>query len=182
MPRLFTGLEIPQSQRTQLSLLQTGLKNVRWIEPENFHVTLKFIGDVTPRTADEIVDALGSRSWAAPEIRLGELGTFGKEKSRTVYASVAEDPVLSALAQSQERLMQMCGLDPEGRKFIPHVTLCRTRSGTGNEAVARYLSIHGGFSAPPFRPARFVLYSAKESTGGGPYRVEQGWEFEPQPS
>ena len=43
MPRLFTGLEIPENVMNELSLLRGGLRGARWIEPENYHITLRFI-------------------------------------------------------------------------------------------------------------------------------------------
>lgn len=178
MPRLFTGLEIPPPLRTRLSFLQTGMDNVRWIEPGNFHITLRFIGDVGRRDAHMIVDALSSRSWVAPSVKLGELKAFGNSKPSSLYASVWDDERLTRLAAAHERLMQRLGLPPDGRRFTPHVTIARLRGGTKPESVARYLARNGGFSAPAFEPARFVLYSARESTGGGPYVVEESWPLE----
>ena len=55
MPRLFTGLEIPKALGETLSLLRGGLPGARWIDPENYHVTLRFIGDVDDDIADEPV-------------------------------------------------------------------------------------------------------------------------------
>lgn len=178
MPRLFTGLEIPPQLRTYLSFLQSGMDNVRWIEPGDFHITLRFIGDVSRRDAQMIVEALSSRSWVAPSVRLGELKAFGNSRPSSIYASVHEDERLNRLAATQERLMQRLGLPPDRRRFTPHVTIARLRGGAKPQAVANYLAAHGGFSAPSFQPARFVLYSARESTGGGPYVVEDSWPLE----
>lgn len=177
MPRLFTGLEIPPMLRTQLSFLQSGLDTVRWVEPGDFHITLRFIGDISPSGANAIYEALSSRDWQAPEIRLGELKSFGNSKPSSIYASVQESEKLLRLAASHERLMQRLGLPADGRKFTPHVTIARCRSATKPLAVARYLAENGNFSAPGFTPARFVLYSARDSTGGGPYKVEEAWDF-----
>ena len=58
MPRLFTALEIPRNAAMSLSLLRGGLPGARWIDVENFHITLRFIGDIDGRTADEVVDKL----------------------------------------------------------------------------------------------------------------------------
>ena len=60
MPRLFTGVEIPSDVGQALATLRGGLPGARWIDPENYHLTLRFIGDVDNRTADEIVDRLGN--------------------------------------------------------------------------------------------------------------------------
>lgn len=182
MPRLFTGLEVPIAHRTALTLLQSGqpkgTRNIfRWIEPENFHITLRFIGNVSPRTADAIVEALDERDWQAPNIELSELKCFGGAKPTSIYAGIKANDSLNALAASQERLMQSLGLPPDTRRFTPHITIARCRGATADQ-VARYLSSQGEiFNLPPFRPHRFVLYSAREPQGGGPYRAEELFSF-----
>src|SRR3954453_13455923 len=75
-----------------------------------------------------------------------------------------------------ERLMQRIGLDPEGRKFIPHVTLARLHDATDRD-VADYLSLRGYFPSKAFTAERFVLFSSRASTGGGPYVVEDAYEL-----
>jgi 2'-5' RNA ligase len=78
------------------------------------------------------------------------------------------------LQAEQERLMRRIGLEPEGRKYIPHVTLARLRTSSSRD-VADYLAARGLFRTPDFRVARFVLFSARNSTGGGPYVVEASY-------
>jgi len=172
MPRLFTGIELPQTQRTMLSLAQSGLPNARWIEQEDMHITLRLMGDVERRRANDIVDALRAKSWNQPTIQLGELRAFGGSKPSSVHASIADDPILTRLQAAQETLICKLGLPEDHRKFTPHVTLARCRQATA-EQVAHYLGQFGGFSAPRFQPTSYVLYSAKESVGGGPYYVEE---------
>ena len=70
-----------------------------------------------------------------------------------------------------ERLMQRIGLEPEGRKYMPHVTLARLRDAS-NRAVAEYLAARGYFRTAAFPVSRFVLFSSRASVGGGPYVVE----------
>ena len=70
--------------------------------------------------------------------------------------------------------MRRVGLDPEGRKFIPHVTLAWLRDAS-NQDVADYLSMRGYFPTKTFKAQRFVLYSSRASTGGGPYVVEDAY-------
>lgn len=177
MPRLFVGLEIPPSQRAALALGQSGLPETRWIEPTDFHITLRFIGDVSPKQADTIVEALDSREWTAPHIAFDGLAVFGKSKPRSLYVRVLEDARLMRLAASLERMMQQLGLEPNPQKFTPHVTLARFRSAVRPEAVADYFNKSGPLTAQPFTPTRFVLYSARESTGGGPYIAEEAFTF-----
>ena len=74
MPRLFTAIEVPGQVAEQLSLLRGGLSGARWIDPENYHLTLRFIGDIDDATAAEIIDALVLRhapAWRATELAEG---------------------------------------------------------------------------------------------------------------
>jgi len=70
--------------------------------------------------------------------------------------------------------MQRVGLEPEGRKYTPHVTLARLRDSSSRQ-VADFLSTHQPFRSIPFRISRFVLYSSRASVGGGPYVVEAAY-------
>lgn len=175
MPRLFTGLEIPADVAFALSLKRGGLPGARWIDPENYHITLRFIGDVDGKTADEVVDSLDRLSNSLQfSIRLTHLGTFGGDKPRALYAGVEPSESLSRLKAAQERVLQRAGLPPEGRKFVPHVSLARLR-GTADADVARFIAEAARFEPLSFAPARFVLFSSRDSVGGGPYLVEQGY-------
>lgn len=172
MPRLFTALEVPPEVGERLSLLRGGLPGARWIDEENYHVTLRFIGDIDFRTADEIAVALSRVKRREIELFFDGLDAFGTSKPHSLVARVPFSRTLGELQAEHERIVQKIGLPPEGRRFTPHVTLARLR-GTAQREVADYLALRGGFFAGPFPVSRFVLLSSKDSTGGGPYLVEE---------
>jgi 2'-5' RNA ligase len=175
MPRIFTGIEIPEVTGFLLSLKRGGLPGARWIDQDNYHITLRFIGDVDYATADEVSRMLERFADGPPlGLRLTHLGVFGGDKPRSLYAGVEPNEELQRLQASQERLLQRIGLRPEGRKFSPHVTLARLR-GVGPGAIAEYLAQSPRFEAITFNVERFVLFSSRESVGGGPYVVEQAY-------
>jgi 2'-5' RNA ligase len=175
MPRLFTGLEIPTDIAQSLSMLRGGVPGARWIDPENYHVTLRFIGNVDDDVAVEVESLLSrTRPRNVFELRLDGLISFGGNKPRAVVATVASSPALMEAQAEQERLMQRIGLEPEGRKYTPHVTLARLRDASSRD-VADYLSARGHFRSPSFKVPRFVLFSSRASTGGGPYIVEASY-------
>jgi 2'-5' RNA ligase len=174
MPRLFTGLEIPKDIAESLSLLRGGLPGARWVATENYHVTLRFIGDVDDAVAHEVESLLGRIRRRPFELRLDGLTSFGGRKPRAVVATVAaSQPLIEAQAE-QERMMQRIGLPPEGRKYTPHVTLAWLRD-TSSRSVADYLSSRGHFQTRAFPIAQFVLFSSRASVGGGPYVVEASY-------
>jgi RNA 2',3'-cyclic 3'-phosphodiesterase len=174
MPRLFAGLEIPEEVGHTLSMLRGGLPGARWIDPEDYHVTLRFIGDIDAVSANEIASMLFRINRKPFEVTVQGLQSFGGKKPRAVVASVLPSRPLIELQAELERLMQRLGLDPEGRKFTPHITLARLRDAT-NQDVADYLSMRGYFPTKIFTAQRFVLFSSRASTGGGPYVVEDSY-------
>jgi RNA 2',3'-cyclic 3'-phosphodiesterase len=171
MPRLFTGLEIPPDVAAKLAELRGGLPGARWIEPADYHVTLRFIGDVEPRLADDVVDALDGLRARPIRVEFTGLDAFGGEKPHAVVARVKTADALVDLQAEQERRLRRLGLAPEPRKFTPHVTLARLRRGTA-EDVAGYLTTRHALALPAFVADRSALFSARESVGGGPYAVE----------
>ena len=174
MPRLFTALELPVDIVFSLSLLRGGLPGARWIDAENYHITLRFIGDIDDCTADDVADSLDQISRPSFSVALGGLGSFGSRKPHCVWAGVTMTPDLIDLHAELERRMQRIGLEPERRKFAPHVTLARLK-GSSAADVAGYLALRGDFRSPPFPVGRFVLLSSRASRGGGPYVVEEAY-------
>jgi 2'-5' RNA ligase len=179
MPRLFTGLEIPQHVASHLSLFRGGLAGARWIDPENYHLTLRFIGDIGMREADAVAEGLERVRRAPFTLRLNGLGTLGTKRPHAIVATLAPSPALIELQGEHERIIQRLGLPPEGRKYTPHVTLARLRTGNAR-AIADYLSMRGGFTSGPFTVDRFVLFSSRDSVGGGPYVVEEAYDLSGQ--
>lgn len=174
MPRLFTGLEIPSAIGQELSALRGGLPGARWVEPENYHVTLRFIGDVDDAAAREVASVLSQVRRPEFELRLDGLHSFGNRKPRAVVALTPTLPALMDLQAEHERLMQRVGLEPEGRRYTPHVTLARLRDSSSRQ-VADYLATRSPFRTAVFKVPRFVLFSARASVGGGPYIVEAAY-------
>lgn len=174
MPRLFSGIEVPADIAQRLCTLRGGLEQARWIDPENYHVTLRFIGDVDGVTAERFDDALSKIKSLPFELTLEGLGVFGGKKPRAVWAGVQSNTALDALFRANDLAAQNAGLAPESRNFHPHVTLARLR-GAKSGPVARYLENNGAFASSPFTVSRFVLFSARESRGGGPYIVERSY-------
>lgn len=157
-------------------MLRAGLYGARWIDPEYYHLTLRFIGDVDGATARDFTEALGELVAAPFTLKLNGLDSFGGKKPRTIFAGVAPSPELEALQHAHDGAARVAGLAPERRKFTPHVTIARLR-GTRPDAVAAYLQ-NAGLISETFTVTRFVLYSSRNSVGGGPYVVEAAYDLE----
>jgi 2'-5' RNA ligase len=173
MPRLFTGLEVPDAVVGQLALMRGGVVGARWLEPEDYHVTLRFIGDIDARAARDIDETLSDIRRPKALVSFEGLSWFGGDKPRAIVAKVKADRALMDLQAEQERRLRRIGVEPETRKYTPHVTLARLR-GPGQAAVADYLAARV-LLAESFTAEQFVLYSARDGSGGGPYVVEAAY-------
>ncbi len=179
MPRLFTGLAVPSEIGAALATLRGGLPGARWIEPESYHVTLRFIGDIDDDLAEEVVALLAEARPREPvPIALDAVAAFGGDRPRALCARVVPDAALLDLRDEHERLVRRAGVDPETRRFTPHVTLARLPRSVHAPAVADCLAEIGTLPPLAYRAERAVLYSARASTGGGPYLVEAAYPFE----
>ena len=171
MPRLFSGIELPESIREDLGDLNQPLPGARWVDMDDLHLTLRFVGDIEKRTADDFADLLAGIEVSAFPMRLSGLGTYGGRDPRIIWAGVEAGQELERLARGNERAARAAGLAPPARPFKPHVTLVRLKN-SRPEMLARFLQKHGGFRSESFYVTHFTLFSAKPHTGGGPYIVE----------
>jgi len=179
MPRLFTGIEIPPDIAERLSFFRGGLPGARWIEPGDYHVTLRFLGDIDDVIAADVDAGLAEARMRAPlTVTLDGLASFGGDRPRALYASVVPTPELIDLQEEHERIARRAGAAPERRKFTPHVTLARLNREASPEAVARRLTEAGVFARLTFTARRAAVFSARTSRGGGPYLVEAAYPFE----
>ena len=174
MPRLFTGLEIPDDLAFSLSLFKGGLSGARWIHPDNYHITLRFIGDIDGGMARDIAHMLEGVRRRALTLSVDGLRIFGGDRPRALVAAIAPSRELMELQAEHERIMRRCGMPPETRKFTPHITLARLRE-TSPRQAAEFLALRGPIFAPSFTADEFVLFSSRASTGGGPYIIEAAY-------
>lgn len=158
--RLFVAIPIDPEITCQLTELQRGLKDVRWVAPENMHVTLRFIGDADKRALDDIDDVLSDIDVPVFDLGFADLGAFDKGgKVHTVWAGVQPSSALQFLRDKVESAIVRSGFEPESRHFTPHVTLARMPRMEAAR-VAPFLEGGGGFRAGPMTVDRFTLYQS----------------------
>jgi RNA 2',3'-cyclic 3'-phosphodiesterase len=177
MPRLFTGLEIPDDVAFDLDLMRGGIMGARWIDRESHHITLRFIGDIDDSLAREIAYELEGVEARPFALRLKGCGVFGGNKPHALFAGVEENAELRRLQSIHERICQVLGLAPEARKFTPHVTLARLKD-PDLQSLHRFIASHNLYKSRVFEVARFVLFSSRPSRGGGPYAVEESYQLQ----
>lgn len=169
MHRLFVGLAMPDVIREQLALLHDGLPGARWVDPDNYHLTLRFIGEVDRYDAADIDSMLQGIDSVGFDLSLTGLDTFGQgRKTRALFAKAEAAPGLTHLQSKVESAVVRAGHPPEPRKFSPHVTLARFR-GVHPGRVETFIVRHGLFRAGPIAVDRFVLFESHMGKGGSVY-------------
>lgn len=173
--RLFTAVDLPQEVRDHLARLCCGLPNARWTPPEQLHLTLTFIGEVDGAAFLEIREALAEISGPAMTLQLQGVGFFPpRSQPRIVWAGLDRCEPLLALQRTITTRLFRLGLEPDNRKFSPHITLARLQQ-TPAAKVGAYLVDNSLFRSVPFAVNCFTLYSSILGRKGATHIVEQSY-------
>jgi RNA 2',3'-cyclic 3'-phosphodiesterase len=160
--RLFVALDLPWEMKERLALLAGGLPGARWIPSENYHITLRFIGEVPAHRAEEIDHALAGLRTRGFSLSFAGLGMFEKSgRPTSLWAGVERNPQLDHLRSKVETALQRTGLEPERRRFSPHVTLARLDALVPQAKLAAYVQAHNLFRAGPVPVEHFTLFSSR---------------------
>ena len=159
--RLFVALELPEEVKDRLASLAGGVPGVRWVRPENYHLTLRFIGEVPGYMAEELDLALANIRAKPFELTLSGLGTFEKGcRVQSLHVAAERTPGLAHLQAKIETALQRAGMPPERKRFAPHVTLART-DGAPLSKLVGFVQTHNLFRTEPLMVERFVLFSSR---------------------
>ena len=168
MLRLFVGIGFPPELKLQLSLLNSGISGARWVDPGNFHLTLRFIGATDEVVAADIDDALRRLRARRFTLQLAGTGVFGTDKPRSLWVGVERSTELVALRDKIEQALVRVGLPPETRKFSPHVTLARLHK-PALDNLSDFLAAHALFRADPLPVDGFSLIASFQTKAGSVY-------------
>ncbi|MBL8749108.1 MAG: RNA 2',3'-cyclic phosphodiesterase [Planctomycetes bacterium] len=165
--RCFVALDLPAPVRNHLAKVadRIGKKgNVKWVPPDQMHLTLVFAGDLDPAAVDGLRAVVGEVEVPALSLSLSGLGHFPpRGEPRVVWAGVAGDvDAVAALHDRLETGVERLGVPREKRDFVPHVTLGRVRSSFGAFALVKQLGEVGKeLNGKPFVPTGLVLYRSE---------------------
>jgi 2'-5' RNA ligase len=160
MPRLFIALDVPDAVRASLASLHTdNLDGARWTKPEQFHCTLRFLGDTPEEQVAGVESVLAGLATPRPlALHLDGLTAFpSRRRPRVLVARIAPDDDLLALQQRIEDAVQRLGFEAEDRPFRPHVTVARLKRADAS-AVHAWLRNHTAETA--FTAEAFHLYAS----------------------
>ncbi len=171
--RLFVGLDLPWTLRERLASLAGGVPGARWVPIENYHMTLRFIGEVPAHRAEEIDLALAALRGRPLSLSFAGVGTFAKAgREVALWVGAERNPALEHLQGKIETALQRCGVPPERRRFTPHVTLARLDASVIEARLAAFVQARNLFRAGPIEFDHFTLFSSWLGKEASAYAAE----------
>ncbi len=173
MYRLFVAIDFPDHVRARLAGLAHGLPGARWVPEDQYHLTLRFIGEVDGAVFRDIAAALETVTAPPFSLELKGMGCFPpRRQPRVLWVGVEADETLHLLQRRIEAALVRVGVPPEGRKFAPHVTLARLRTPVPRQRLGHFLAGNNLFAAGPIQVDSFLLYSSFLTPKGAFHQVE----------
>ena len=180
--RVFIAIDISDGIRKSLSKLQNELRgkadvhkgDVKWVEPEAIHLTLKFLGEIKDEQAVDVCnitrDAAGRhRSF---ELEVGQVGHFGGASARVLWVGAGQDcNDLLELQQDLEEQLDLAGWPKEGRKFSAHLTLCRIRNSSAGSKLVQLIRPYNDFKLGMIPADSVCVYQSELRPEGPIYTV-----------
>jgi len=183
--RLFVALDIPDAIRQSISTYVDELRRVapdaKWVRPESYHITLKFIGE-WKKDVREVIEALQKIEAAPTSVSIKNNGFFPTPRSpRVFWVGIEADANLAPLAGKVDEACSPLGIESESRDFSPHLTLARSGSGSprpkkdeqsapGLKRLAERIATMPSPDFGTIHATEFFLYESKLSPGGAQYK------------
>jgi len=192
--RLFVALDIPAQICERMARFVEGVRGfapeVRWVKPESFHVTLKFVGEQPPERLDALKRGLGAVHQPPTTVSFRGTGFFPTPRAaRVFWIGMEVDEHLAALATAVDEATSLLGIPREERAFSPHLTLARSGSGAprrrpGDRANSNFQRLQEKLAAMPapdfgtMTAREFFLYESKLAPGGAQYTKIAGFPLQ----
>jgi len=169
--RVFIGIEIPENIREGLAEVQRELQpltpSARWLATESAHLTLKFLGEITEQSVEEVHQAMTGLTWKPFQISVKGVGFFPGTRSPRVFWAGVHAPTLAALSARIDSKMETFGFEKERRSYRAHITLARAKSGPLDAGLVTAAGQFEERDFGAFNVDRCFLYQS-ELTSNGP--------------
>jgi len=178
--RCFIAIDIPEDIRADLADLQKELGgrvdihkgDVKWVEPEGMHLTLKFLGEVPDNQVAEVCNITKDVAARHPafDFDVKEVGAFGGRSARVLWVGAGlHSPELLQLQQDLEEQLAQAGWPKEGRQFSAHLTLCRIRNSKAGEKLGKLTEQYKDFDLGTIRGDSLCVYESQLKPEGPIY-------------
>lgn len=179
--RSFIAIELPPELKEWLTCLEESLKVrqypfVKWVNPENIHLTLKFLGDVPATSLPRITDAMSRicQEVSSLNLQVGDLGSFPNwQRPQVVWVGIdSEIDKLFGLQREIDAALSPLGYPPESRSFSPHLTLGRLRENVSHgdrQSFSEWVRSHRFESGFSFKVKTVSLMKSQLTPDGAIY-------------
>lgn len=184
--RLFVALEVPEPSRRDVRRRVDGIRDrlprARWVDLDNLHLTLLFLGETAEADVPALAAGLREAFARCPplEMRLSQGGTFPPGRpARVAWVGVDAPEELATLQTGiTQAAVEALGFEPEERPYHPHVTLARCADPWRREAIDKFKTALTGPVGPPFVADHGTLFESKLSPKGARYRAVEVFPME----
>lgn len=169
--RVFIAIPLPVDIRASLASLCHGIAGAKWTQPENMHITLRFLGELNDEQCRDLDDELSEINCPRFDLTFRSFGCFDKRGHvHTLWAALDKSPELERLFEKVESASVRAGLEKARRKFKPHTTLARFRHVEDRE-IGTFMESRNPYSSEPFPAQSFVMYQSLRGNEGPRYEV-----------
>ena len=173
---LFTAIKLPHRLTQQISDVQRGVSDARWLPPEKLHITTAYYGQVNDDHAEALDFELARHPLPSFELQLEGAGHFGHMEPHAIWLGVKDSPALTQLHQHCKHAARRAGITLEKRNYLPHVTLAYLKATTPLERVVAFEKRLSRFNCAPFLVDEMLLFSShRKARGGNLYREEASY-------
>jgi 2'-5' RNA ligase len=178
MKRLFIAIDFPCEIKDSLANMCFGIPGAKWVSKDQFHLTLRFIGDTHEKLFLEILEILKDVNVSKFEITLKGVGYFPpRKKPNVLWVGIEESNELMYLKEEIESLLDELGISREPRKFYPHLTLARLKPETPLSKITEFLSSNNLFKTNAIPVTEFHLYSSQLFPSGAIHTKEASYSL-----
>lgn len=172
MTRLFVGIEIPDHVTQKCSALKTDIPGIRWQKPENFHITITFIGEVETEEVVRVESSLRAVLAKSFRLSLSDIGLFyRKREPKVLRADIVEEEALFELKDKVDAALATAGLSLDKKKYTPHMTLAFLKKVDKNK-LRPFLEKNRGIAiSSSFDVREFILYQSVGTPVGKIYKA-----------
>jgi RNA 2',3'-cyclic 3'-phosphodiesterase len=177
--RIFFALPLPDEIIDEIATLQWGPPAVRWILPDQIHLTLRFVGVTSDQDVERWTERFTTLATPAFTLQLQGVGFFPPGgRPRALFTGVRDEaPVQQARAALDHRLVAL-GMSPVAERLRPHVTVGRVRR-ADDDAIAAWLAGHGLYRSAPFEVGVVHMMRSIQTAAGAEYKTISTLELTP---
>lgn len=173
--RVFVAIDIKPAQKllddwSHLKLM-LGASSINWVDDAILHLTLKFLGEITPSVAKTVAESLATNLADVPkfQLTLRGYGTFGKPSPTVIWAGLDESPALRRVKLCTDKALADVGVEPDGELFNPHITLGRVKRLASAGSLSNFISENRNVTIQVADVGRVVLYQSTLTPKGAIY-------------